>query len=191
MSDLFNNLGKMRNLGGLMKGIANLMPQDNPNTQKMRLQGEISELQGKADKLYLEIGRMALEEYGPDGFGEAGAEIAGILNDLSAKEAEMAEIQRAEEEARAEAEAREGKVCPECGYNNPEDVRFCQDCGAKLETPILCPECGAENAPGIKFCGECGTRLAVPAQAPVCPECGAENAPGTKFCGECGAKLVP
>ncbi|PYB67472.1 hypothetical protein DMB44_09065 [Thermoplasma sp. Kam2015] len=24
------------------------------------------------------------------------------------------------------------KICPVCGYENPEEVKFCMNCGAKL-----------------------------------------------------------
>ena len=56
---------------------------------------------------------------------------------------------------------------------------------------ITCPGCGALNAAGIKFCGECGTKLEIP-QPPApktCPNCGMEVVPGLRFCGECGTRL--
>jgi predicted amidophosphoribosyltransferase len=52
-------------------------------------------------------------------------------------------------------------VCPSCGKQNPSGVKFCQECGAKMETAAtarLCA-CGAEVAPGKKFCGECGKAI--------------------------------
>src|SRR5438093_1552288 len=47
--------------------------------------------------------------------------------------------------------------CPNCGSENPEGLKFCNECGTAL--PRRCAQCGFENAPQAKFCGECGTPL--------------------------------
>jgi hypothetical protein len=47
--------------------------------------------------------------------------------------------------------------CPQCGFNNPEGMNFCGECGAALTNH--CPQCGFENPPRFKYCGECGTSL--------------------------------
>src|SRR3954452_20807307 len=57
--------------------------------------------------------------------------------------------------------------CPSCQYENPPGVKFCGECGAKLQA--VCPACKAANPSTTKFCGECGERLeaVVPAPAPA------------------------
>ena len=58
--------------------------------------------------------------------------------------------------------------CGKCGFENPEHVKFCGDCGAKLK--IVCPRCNSSNPPQFKFCGECGQRLsAAPGVSPLDP----------------------
>jgi class 3 adenylate cyclase/tetratricopeptide (TPR) repeat protein len=61
--------------------------------------------------------------------------------------------------------------CPSCGFENPEGMKFCGECGAPLTG--RCPQCGFENPPRFKFCGGCGAPLSLPAQAlspaPVLP----------------------
>ena len=47
--------------------------------------------------------------------------------------------------------------CSECQFDNREGVKFCEECGAKLE--LKCPNCDANIPPGRKFCGECGQNL--------------------------------
>src|SRR5262245_52965299 len=47
--------------------------------------------------------------------------------------------------------------CPRCQHENLSAVKFCGECGARLEA--VCPSCGAANPPANKFCGQCGTAL--------------------------------
>jgi class 3 adenylate cyclase/tetratricopeptide (TPR) repeat protein len=53
--------------------------------------------------------------------------------------------------------------CPKCQTENPEGMKFCVECGRKLET--ICPKCGFGNSLTFKFCGECGHQLSLPAEA--------------------------
>ncbi|MCC8026666.1 MAG: zinc-ribbon domain-containing protein [Clostridium sp.] len=193
MSDLLKGLGNIGGLGGIVKGITNFMPADDPNTQLLKLQSEVSDLKSQETGLYTEIGRAAVEKYGLDAFSDVADRMKLIQANLAAAEAKLQEAKgEAEAREKAEKEALAGRTCPQCGHENPEGVKFCQECGAKLGgqgTP--CPSCGAQNPPGVKFCQECGTKLesAAPAAPATCPACGMENPPGTRFCGGCGAKL--
>ena len=47
--------------------------------------------------------------------------------------------------------------CPSCGFDNPESMNFCGECGTPLKHQ--CPQCGFENPPHFKFCGACGMLL--------------------------------
>ena len=50
--------------------------------------------------------------------------------------------------------------CPTCRTENPEGVKFCGECGFRLER--ICHQCHAVNPPQFKFCGECGQGLDKP-----------------------------
>ena len=52
--------------------------------------------------------------------------------------------------------------CPKCQTENPEERKFCRECGAKFL--LVCPQCGFENLPKDKFCGECGHDLTLPSR---------------------------
>ena len=55
--------------------------------------------------------------------------------------------------------------CPTCRTENPEGIKFCGECGSRLDR--ICPKCHAFNPPQFKFCGECGQVLDKP--PPVSP----------------------
>src|SRR5262245_15544159 len=79
-------------------------------------------------------------------------------------------------------------ACPKCGASNSRDAKFCNECGAKLETASAtepCVKCGAPLQAGAKFCNECGAKQ----EKLNCPNCKAELSPGAKFCNECGQKI--
>jgi len=42
--------------------------------------------------------------------------------------------------------------CLKCLHENPDDAKFCNGCGQKLES--VCVKCGKANPPGSKFCNE-------------------------------------
>jgi len=50
--------------------------------------------------------------------------------------------------------------CPNCQHDNPEDSKFCLECGQKVE--LKCSECGKTLPIGAKFCNECGHDLRKP-----------------------------
>ncbi len=52
--------------------------------------------------------------------------------------------------------------CSKCQAENPEGMKFCVECGKKLE--IICSKCGFSNSPTFKFCGECGHDLGLPSK---------------------------
>ena len=51
--------------------------------------------------------------------------------------------------------------CPECNAENPEDARFCLNCGPTLATAY--PQCGTELPSQARFCFACGTQVSEPA----------------------------
>ncbi len=136
--------------------------------------------------------------------GEVAAEVMEFCTNAKAHYDAAAEAQAEIDRMRAENEAEkaaaaapksEGITCLTCGAENSAGIKFCKDCGTKLEAPaaagLVCSSCGTENAAGTKFCQECGTKLEAPApvEANICPGCGAEAPAGTKFCPQCGQKL--
>ena len=52
--------------------------------------------------------------------------------------------------------------CTKCQFENPENAKFCIECGAPME--FHCPQCGAITLVTGKFCMECGHNLARPAE---------------------------
>lgn len=74
--------------------------------------------------------------------------------------------------------------CPKCGTTYSDNIKFCNECGTKLEVnAIKCPHCG-DYVKNAKFCSSCGKKL-----INTCPKCGNTNSSDSKFCSECGEKL--
>ena len=160
-NDLFGGLG------GLMKGLSNLMPQDDPAVKMMNAKTDLAELKKKEEDLYAKIGRKAAEEYGLDVFAEYAEELRLVQANLASAQEKVAMLEKEKEEAeeatRAEEEARKAAmapyICPNCGYENAEGMKFCNECGTKLgEQKPFCTSCGAQLLAGARFCGECGAR---------------------------------
>lgn len=68
--------------------------------------------------------------------------------------------------------------CPNCGFDNRPDARFCKQCGysltatptAAVSTVTVCPHCGAPLKAGVRFCSRCGQSASgTPPAAPVPP----------------------
>jgi membrane protease subunit (stomatin/prohibitin family) len=79
--------------------------------------------------------------------------------------------------------------CPTCGKPNAAGIKFCGECGGKMEVApaatVACVKCGASLREGAKFCNECGTSQ----EKQKCANCQNELNAGAKFCNECGTKV--
>ena len=158
-NDLFGGLGNLGGaLGGLMSGLAKsgLAPADDPGVKLITAQSEVSDLRAQETELLIEIGRQAFSQ-SPGAWPQAErlnlvrANMAAAEDKLAALKAEQEAAQRAKDEEDAKGR------CPACGHGNPDGVKFCQECGAKLGASF-CVSCGEELQPGIRFCGACGAR---------------------------------
>lgn len=49
--------------------------------------------------------------------------------------------------------------CASCGRVLQADFRYCPYCGVSITAPGVCPNCGYQNEPNSKFCQECGNPL--------------------------------
>lgn len=90
--------------------------------------------------------------------------------------------------------------CPDCQSENPENSRFCLECGQRME--LRCLECGTVLPLGAKFCNECGhsvaeaapqdaTTLTLPTESAPIPTPFADNRYRIKdLLGEGGKKKV-
>lgn len=159
-----------------------------------KLNSKINAEQKTIDGIYKKIGEYY---YGKHQSGEslpeeAAAFCAEIDGHNAVIDEAKKEIERVKSENKFGAAPAAGLNCPACGKKNDPNMKFCQECGCKLEPApvaegISCPACGIVNTSEKKFCQDCGAKLEAPAKR-IC-SCGAEVAPDKKFCGECGAKF--
>ena len=115
-SDLFGSLG------GLMKGLSSMMPQDDPAIKMMTAQTEVSSLKTQEKDLYAEIGKKAVELYGLDSFGALADKLRLVQANLSEAQAVL-DSKKAEQESRERAakEAAQAVTCPSCGHVNNDE----------------------------------------------------------------------
>jgi class 3 adenylate cyclase/predicted ATPase len=57
--------------------------------------------------------------------------------------------------------------CSNCKADNPDGLKFCNECGAALKRS--CAKCGFENFAAAKFCGQCAAKLEDPASRSETP----------------------
>lgn len=149
--------------GGLMKGIGAFMPKDDPNVKLFQSQSEISDLQSTELELYAKIGKKVFPDIKDrEEYSDLVAELNFTQRKLQAVQEELAAAQNIKsEQEQKEQEQLRSRTCPNCDTVNPEGVKFCQECGARLNpsTKVRCQECGAEFPAGTRFCGECGRQL--------------------------------
>jgi len=155
--DLLSGLG---GLGGLMKGLSGFMPQDDPQVKLMNAQSQVNDLKEQETAVYTEIGKLAYQQ-NPGAFPTQQSKLQLIQTNLA--DAQSALNQQSQDKQAADQAAHDATAaltCPSCGYQNPEGVKFCQECGTKLgPAKLVCPGCGQENPPGTRFCGGCGQKL--------------------------------
>jgi uncharacterized membrane protein YvbJ len=49
--------------------------------------------------------------------------------------------------------------CPNCGRENSQDAKFCQQCGHALA--LICSNCSETNELDARFCKNCGTEIGI------------------------------
>ena len=93
---------------------------------------------------------------------DLGVEMAAAQSSRTVEEvwahSKMAEEDR---EMLKEESWREGvrATCPECNAPLAAHVKFCPECGAKIQAQAHCTECGSVLSPGAKFCAACGAKV--------------------------------
>lgn len=153
-----NPLGGLGNLmgGGLGKALSGIMP-EGTEKEMLKATSDVSDLKAQEKELFAEIGRQAYER-DPDGWPQS-EKLKLVRMNLIEAEKTLNETQQNQEQAEAaQAASDAAATCPSCGFKNPDGVKFCQECGAKLgaQEATVCVSCGAKLEPGARFCGECG-----------------------------------
>jgi tRNA A-37 threonylcarbamoyl transferase component Bud32/tetratricopeptide (TPR) repeat protein len=68
--------------------------------------------------------------------------------------------------------------CLHCQTENPEDARYCRECGRSMQQEVICPHCRYKNTLSGKFCMQCGQPLVSAETLPT--QTGPQYAPSTK-----------
>ncbi|MBR1592773.1 MAG: zinc ribbon domain-containing protein [Ruminococcus sp.] len=140
----------------VMKGAKNASDGVKKLQEKSDYKRKISVCESEIKDAYVEIGRRYFEA-NPE--SAEFSELYQIIIDNNAKMNEYKEQLAAMDDKAS---------CPSCGASIAKDAKFCDKCGARIETPVeiqteakpvskFCSECGAPLSDGSKFCETCGT----------------------------------
>lgn len=158
---------------GLVKGLASLAPQDDPDVRIYNAQNELKEIKEKEEAIFAQLGRQVYEAGGKEAYPEAGVQLEALnasRKQIKQKIYQLQEEKQAQEQAKAQAAAERAaadaaRTCPGCGTVNAEGCKFCCNCGIRLPEAApaqpkkrFCTACGREVAEGMRFCSGCGTR---------------------------------
>ncbi|HJJ95404.1 MAG TPA: zinc ribbon domain-containing protein [Methanocorpusculum sp.] len=78
---------------------------------------EKDELQEMESDLFIQIGKMAVKEYGAEKFGEAGTMLLEVQQMIAERDEQI---------------KKEDSVCPNCGTPLRDSPKFCPECGTKI-----------------------------------------------------------
>ena len=115
-------------IDGIVKGVAGLMPQDDPDVKIFNAQSELKDFSKKEETIYARLGKQVYETDGGESYPEIKAELDLLAANRQAAEGrlkaareEKAARERAEAKAAARREAEEvARSCPNCGAYNPD-----------------------------------------------------------------------
>ena len=149
--------------GGLMKGLSGMMPKDDPDTKIFTAGSDLQDLKDQEKDLYAQIGKKAFSSVcnNPD-FEDLVLDLKQVQRKLRQAEDNLRAIKEEKDQIdRQKKEELDARTCKDCGAENPEGTKFCQECGSKLGAAAknICQGCGAQNPAGTKFCGDCGSKL--------------------------------
>lgn len=136
-------------------------------------QGALSKLKGELTTQVSAIGARVVDLY--DGGALTQPELLELCQQVDVLRQQVAEQQEEVERIRQEkapetvaaapvpTAAPVGQSCPSCHTQVAAGVKFCPNCGAKMEVapaPVTCANCGAVVPTGSRFCPECGKTVA-------------------------------
>jgi len=154
--DKLNNLAK------------NVGDKANDAIEMTKLNSKINSEKSAITEDYKKIGEFYYEKYSNEHAFDT--EVADFLSSIDAHKAAISEVEAQlkslkEETAQQAVQSSAGSVvCPSCGKANAVGIKFCSECGTKLEEQLppqskFCPSCGTSVVEGVKFCPSCGTKI--------------------------------
>ena len=125
---------------------------------------EMEGLEAQRPEVLKEIGEKVIAEFKdkPE-FADLVKKYEGLDEKIETLKKQEQKLMKEKIEAvKAEKEQLIMRTCAKCQHVNPDDAKFCEECGGPLGVlpREYCKECGTLNHPGLKFCGECGAKLA-------------------------------
>ena len=127
-------------------------------TESMKLSNQIKANERMIEKLTHQVGVQCVKNH----VNETNTEYAELFSEILRLREENASIQMTLQTLAV------GNVCPQCGFSNNQNAKFCISCGNPLNAVQQaapagkkCAACGAWCTDDAMFCTECGQRFGV------------------------------
>lgn len=156
--DFFNDLGKK-----FSHAARSVQARTREGVESTKLTVDIRAARSELNNRYAELGRAYYESVAGGGPEVDEALIRGVRECIAQIESLSAQRDRVRQLTR----------CPACGTAQPENARFCANCGRPM--PEKGPELSAASADGFQYCERCGAMR--------------EN--DARFCEVCGNAFEP
>lgn len=143
------------------KGINMSKDSYNKMAEKNRIKKELTRLNTEVNNILSSVGRRLYNEE------RSNEKFAAVFGEVEVKETEISELKK-------QLRTLEGIVsCPDCGGDMNKNDAVCPKCGAKAESNAVeaevevveaeevhfCQQCGAKLDSTAKFCNQCGTKI--------------------------------
>lgn len=156
--DFFNDLSKK-----FSHAARTVQERTREGVENTKIAMNISAARADLDRQLIDLGRAYYENVVNGGPEVAKSLIHAVRESMAQIESLTAQRDRMRQQAR----------CPACGAAQPEEARFCANCGRPM--PEKAPEIAENPAEEVQYCEQCG----------------AMREGSARFCAVCGSSFLP
>ncbi len=170
------------------KGAKSVSDGSKKMAEKSRLKKEISSLENEITSAYVSIGKVYFSRISEN----PEPECAGAVETIVSKGARVEQLRQ------VLASLDDRQTCANCGASISKEQKFCDKCGAKVDSAVVVEPVEAEPVVSstetvagteTEIVTEPDVQTETPEDVKICTECGKPAAMSQIFCENCGKKF--